>query len=199
MRFLYKYSKKVRHFINLILCFCIFYFQFQQTMRTLLAFIFLFLSFSISRAQNTSCACCTNSHAEFDFWVGNWEVTLPNGTKAGDNTIEKQHGGCVIKESWVSAAGNFTGTSFNFYNPRTDQWEQLWLDTAGTILKLKGNRQNNQMILRSEPVVQEDGTTMVQQITYTLHEDGSIRQLWEILQDEVAVNVAFDGLYKKKT
>jgi hypothetical protein len=167
-------------------------------MRKYYTAILLFISCAVLLAQNTSCACCTEAHSEFDFWVGNWEVTLPDGTKAGDNTIEKEHGGCVIKESWVSAAGNFTGTSFNFFNPNTNQWEQLWLDTAGTILKLRGKRLKNQMILRSEPLVQKDGTSIVQQITYTLHKDGSIRQLWEILQDEVAINVAFDGLYKKK-
>ena len=123
---------------------------------------------------------------------------MPNGTKAGENTIVKEHGGCVIKESWTNTNGNFTGTSFNYYNTTTEQWEQLWLDVAGTILKLKGKRVNNEMILRSDPSLQEDGTFQVQQISYTLNEDGSIRQLWELLQDEVSVSVLFDGLYKKK-
>jgi len=167
-------------------------------MRNILTGIILIFSITTLVAQNTPCACCTEAHSEFDFWLGNWDVTLPNGAKAGENTIAKEHGGCVLKESWTSANGNFTGTSFNFYNTKTEQWEQLWLDVAGTILKLKGKRVNNQMILRSDPAPQEDGTSLVQQISYTLNEDGSIRQLWEVLKDEVSVSVLFDGLYKKK-
>lgn len=104
----------------------------------------------------------------------------------------------MIKESWTSANGNFTGTSFNYYNSKTEQWEQLWLDVAGTILKLKGKRIKNQMILRSDPAPQEDGTSLIQQISYTLNEDGSIRQLWEVLQDEMSGRVLFDGVYRKK-
>ena len=167
-------------------------------MRNIITGIILVLSITTLVAQNAPCACCTEAHTQFDFWLGEWEVSLPNGTKAGENTIVKEHGGCVIKESWTNTNGNFTGTSFNYYNTTTEQWEQLWLDVAGTILKLKGKRVNNEMILRSDPSLQEDGTSQVQQITYTLNEDGSIRQLWELLQDEVSVNVLFDGLYKKK-
>jgi hypothetical protein len=167
-------------------------------MKRLLTGIVFLLSITTIVAQNAPCACCTEAHSNFDFWIGEWDVTLPNGAKAGENTIVKEQGGCVIKESWTSANGNFTGTSFNYYNTITEQWEQLWLDVAGTILKLKGKRVDNKMILRSDPALQEEGTSQVQQITYTLNEDGSIRQLWEVLQDEVSVSVLFDGLYKKK-
>lgn len=31
-------------------------------------------------AQNKPCNCCTEKHAEFDFWIGTWEVTNPDGT-----------------------------------------------------------------------------------------------------------------------
>ncbi len=167
-------------------------------MRNALTGIILLLSISTLIAQNAPCACCTDAHAEFDFWIGEWDVTLPNGDKAGENSIVKEQAGCVIKESWTSANGNFTGTSFNYYNEETAQWEQLWLDVAGTILKLKGKREGNQMILRSDPAPQEDGTSLVQQISYTLHEDGSIRQLWEVFKGDNSVNVLFDGVYRKK-
>jgi hypothetical protein len=167
-------------------------------MKKLLTGLVFLLSITILVAQNSPCACCTEAHTEFDFWIGEWEVTLPSGVKAGENTIIKEQAGCVLKESWKTANGNFTGTSFNYYNVRTREWEQLWLDVAGTILKLKGKRVANQMILRSDPVSQEDGSSQVQQITYTLNEDKSIRQLWEVLHDEVSVSILFDGLYTKK-
>jgi hypothetical protein len=161
-------------------------------------FFLLVLTTSQLTAQNTPCACCTEDHAAFDFWIGEWEVTLPNGAKAGENIIEKVQGGCVLRESWKAAGGNFTGTSYNYYNSGTGLWEQLWLDTSGTILKISGNRKGNQMILQTEPVINEDSSSTIQRITWTLAEDGTVRQQWELLRDGKAVQVLFDGLYTRK-
>lgn len=152
----------------------------------------------LSSAQNSNCACCTDDHKAFDFWLGAWEVTLPNGNKAGDNLIEKIQGGCVLRENWTGANGTFTGTSYNFYNPGTGLWEQLWLDASGTILKLKGQRTGDQMIMESEETVNEDKSISVQRITWTLLEDGNVRQVWEVLKDGVSAQVLFDGIYSRK-
>jgi len=165
------------------------------------AFLFLLGSLfitSICLGQAEQCPCCTEQHAAFDFWVGTWEVTLPNGNIAGFNTIEKQQDGCMLQENWSGANGQYTGTSLNFYNRNTTQWEQLWIDNSGNPLKLKGNRVNNQMILSSDPFTQADGELYINRITWTLNEDGTVRQLWEVLKDGTAVNVLFDGLYTKK-
>jgi len=81
------------------------------------------------------CKCCTSNHKAFDFWVGDWEVYLPNGNKAGENTILKIQNNCVLQENWKSANSTFSGTSFNFYNTKTENWEQLWIDNQGQHLK----------------------------------------------------------------
>lgn len=148
-------------------------------------------------AQNENCPCCTENHRAFDFWIGEWEVVNPNGSAAGFNRIEKIQGQCALQENWTSARAGFTGTSYNYYNQAEDRWEQLWIDNAGTQLKLYGNRTGNQMILSSEPFEREDGKAYVNRITWTANADGSVRQLWEVLQGEEVVQVAFDGLYKK--
>jgi len=72
-------------------------------------------------AQNSTCSCCTEKHSEFDFWVGSWNVTKPDGTPAGTNIIDKIQDNCILHENWTSAAGNFTGTSSNFYNSNIKQ------------------------------------------------------------------------------
>ncbi len=148
-------------------------------------------------AQEESCACCNENHKAFDFWIGTWEVTNPDGTAAGENTIVKSESNCVLRESWKSAKGGYTGTSTNFYNQTTGQWEQLWIDNTGAHLKLKGNRQGNQMILSSEEFINKDGDLNRNRITWTLNNDGTVRQLWEILKEEKVINIAFDGLYQR--
>ncbi|SHG16801.1 hypothetical protein [Flagellimonas flava] len=157
------------------------------------------LVFNLMLAQNqTSCKCCSDNHRAFDFWIGDWTVAnAKDGSPAGTSKISQVEGGCVIRENWTSAKSGFTGTSLNFYNATDKQWEQLWLDNTGAYLKLKGKRDGNQMILSSDPVAKDDGTTYVNRITWTTNEDGTVRQLWEILQGGEVVNTAFDGIYSK--
>ncbi|WP_411031370.1 hypothetical protein [Spongiimicrobium sp. 3-5] len=164
--------------------------------RYFMALAIIWCSYSLV-AQDTPCACCTDNHREFDFWVGTWEVTAPDGTLAGKNTIEIIQDGCVLKENWTSATGKSTGVSTNFFNSQTEQWEQLWLDNSGSYLKLQGSRAGNQMMLSSETFTHTDGKQYTNRITWTANEDGTVRQMWEVLQEGEVVSVAFDGLYKK--
>jgi len=155
-------------------------------------------SIQIISSQEKTCACCSDQHAAFDFWVGEWEVFTADGNVAGYNTITKIQDQCALKENWTSARGGFSGTSYNFYNQLSGQWEQLWIDNAGSQLKLYGNKLDNQMIMESKPFKRGDGDSYVNRITWTANTDGTVRQLWEILKGEEVVQVAFDGIYKKK-
>ena len=168
-------------------------------MKTLFLFLGSLLLVHSTMAQVEDCACCTKDHTAFDFWIGTWEVTLPNGTVAGTNTIVKEQDGCLLRENWTSANVQVTGTSLNFYNINTLQWEQVWIDNSGNPLKLKGNRIANQMILNSGPFKQEDGKEYRNRITWTVNKDRTVRQLWEVLDVQgTPVNILFDGLYSRK-
>lgn len=147
--------------------------------------------------ENSDCNCCSEAYHQFDFWLGKWEVKLADGSVAGENRIEITQGGCALRESWTSAREGFTGTSLNFYNPATGLWEQVWVDNSGTVLKLKGGRKGNQMILSSEALPGPDGREGVNRITWTLLEDGRVRQLWELIQGGNQPRVIFDGYYRK--
>ncbi len=167
-------------------------------MKLLYALIFLLFYTQTMKAQtNDNCNCCTEKHAEFDFWIGSWEVTNTKGDIVGTNSIDKIQDQCILRENWTSAQGNFTGTSNNFYNNKTNQWEQIWIDNQGGSLHLKGNRVANQMILRTDDAVNEAGESFYHRITWTLNLNGSVRQYWETITNNKGITVAFDGLYKK--
>ncbi len=154
---------------------------------------------ALAFSQSQTCNCCTENHDDFDFWIGEWSVkNSNNGTPAGTSKIEKIEGECVVKENWTSASAGYTGTSFNFYNQKTKQWEQLWLDNQGASLHLKGNRIENQMILKSDKEKNAQGQLFYHQITWTKNEDGTVQQKWETFTEGQDVVVAFDGLYSKK-
>ena len=166
-------------------------------MKILAIVITVILQVVTATAQDDICACCTEDHKAFDFWLGNWAVTNTDGSAAGQNTIVKDQDNCILRESWTSAAGGFTGSSTNFYNLISGEWEQLWIDNSGNHLKLKGKRIGNQMILSSDSYIRQDGKAYINRISWTANADGTVRQLWEVLHEGRVVNVAFDGLYTK--
>ncbi|MBT8114738.1 MAG: hypothetical protein KJP04_05135 [Arenicella sp.] len=149
-------------------------------------------------SQDKPVACSSSEHSQFDFWLGEWSVSTPDGKPAGVNSISKIEDGCAIRENWASASPGYTGTSYNFYNQREKHWEQLWLDNQGGFLKLSGKRKGRQMILQSAPVDNKQGVKVIQRITWTANEDGSVRQLWEVVAEGKENQVAFDGLYVSK-
>lgn len=166
-------------------------------MKLLLSILLFFCLSALVFAQENSCSCCTSNHNDFDFWIGEWQVINKDGSLAGTNIIQKIQDNCSLKENWISAKGNFTGTSFNFYNSTSNQWEQIWIDNQGGILHLKGSRKENQMILQSEESINKNGQPLYNRISWTLNDDGSVRQLWETITNNKDVTIAFDGLYKK--
>lgn len=159
-----------------------------------LLLIFPFLSFS----QNSECACCTSNHYQFDFWVGDWEVYNSHGEKLGENLIVKLEDNCIINENWTSVNGG-SGKSYNYYDPSTETWNQLWISNTGNILKLKGTASKNKMTLKSEITEGKKGK-YYNQITWTKNPDGSVNQSWEIYdQNGNLLNNIFQGIYKRKS
>ena len=54
------------------------------------------------------------------------------------------------------------------------------------------------MILSSEELINQKGEKYKNRITWTLNEDASVRQLWEVIQDNKVISTSFDGLYIKE-
>lgn len=133
---------------------------------------------------------------QFDFWVGEWTVTS-NGKPAGDNRISNLHGGCTLFEEYTAARGGYEGKSFNYYEPTDGKWHQVWVDNGGLRLHLAGGLTDGSMILSGSRKAGEQ--TVVDRITWTPNDDGTVRQLWESSTDDGGTwTVAFDGLYTRK-
>ena len=140
--------------------------------------------------------CGPESHL-FDFWIGEWEV-FSGDTKVGENSIKPILDGCVLQESWTGAKGS-KGTSLNYYNPKTKQWNQFWVWQNGTTLPmLTGQYKDNQMTLGGVES-KADGSKLHHRITWTKNPDGTVRQHWENCKDGKTWTTSFDGLYKKKS
>ncbi len=140
--------------------------------------------------------CATPDHRQFDFWLGDWEVTKPDGRVAGHNRISLIPGGCALREEWTGASRT-PGTSLNMFDTGARKWRQTWVDDGGTVLLLTGEFKNGKMVLEGESPV-GDGKTTRQRITWTPPSGGRVRQLWDSSADGGKTwKTEFDGTYAK--
>lgn len=144
-------------------------------------------------------ACSRPEHRQFDFWIGEWDVTLPDGRPAGTNRIGAIHGGCALREEWSGASGS-SGTSLNAYDPVGGRWHQTWVDNGGLLLRLEGGMKGEAMELEGA-TVGADGIRTLQRIRWTPlgGTPARVRQLWEASTDGGRTwTVVFDGMYRRR-
>lgn len=139
--------------------------------------------------------CEAPAHHQFDFWIGDWEVTTPDGQYAGKNSIKPILNGCALYESWTGKSG-YRGDSINFYDQTRKQWHQTWIDYAGNPLYGDGGLVDGNMVLSGHGF-DAKGNKITNRITWTPNDDGSVRQHWQTSVDGKEWTTVFDGLYKK--
>ena len=136
------------------------------------------------------------AYRAFDFWVGEWTVKNAAGKLVGSNSIGERLGGCMLFESWKGAGGS-TGESINYYDPQAKIWKQVWVDGRGGNITLAGNFEAPAMTLTGEHVY-PDGRREAIRGTWTLLDDGRVRQLFEQSKDEgKSWYTWFDGYYER--
>jgi hypothetical protein len=144
-------------------------------------------------------ACSGPEHRQFDFWIGDWEVTRPDGRPAGTNRVRSIHGGCALQEDWTGAGGS-TGTSLNAYDAATGRWHQTWVGNDGLLLRLEGTMTSGAMEL-SGVSRGANGAQTLQRIRWTplTGTPPRVRQLWESSADGGRTwTVVFDGMYRTR-
>ena len=136
----------------------------------------------------TTAPCQTPEHRQFDFWVGEWNVTTPDGRVAGTNRITSIAGGCALLEEWAGAKG-MTGKSLNIYDASRKVWHQTWVDSSGSLLQIEGSFSGAAMKMGNAS----------NRITWTPLDGGGVRQVWEQSKDGGKTwATVFDGRYSRK-
>ncbi len=152
---------------------------------------------NIGYSQEVGCADI-DGFSDFDFWVGEWQVFDSNsGNRAGENSIQKMEGGCMLLESWTSAGGG-TGTSMNYFNPVTKEWRQLWVSAGRYSIDIVGGLRGSSMVLEGS-IYNFAGAVWNFRGTWTPNSDGSVRQVFEQFNhDSEQWDPWFDGRYVRK-
>lgn len=172
-------------------------------MRKLFITATLCFLFSVSHAQGGPCSA-NPVYRQFDFWIGQWDVYGKKGKKAGDSKISLILDSCVILEEWTSTSApngvTYSGKSFNTYNSTSSQWQQTWVDNAGTTTEfLKGKYEDGKMIFETYPFQFSKDTMAIRKLTFFNLGTDKVRQLGEITKDNGATwSVEYDLEYRRK-
>ncbi|RMF76811.1 MAG: DUF1579 domain-containing protein [Acidobacteria bacterium] len=117
----------------------------------------------------------------FDFWVGTWDVLLPDGRRAGTNTIERVLDGCLLVETWRPERGG-GGRSISFFDRQDGRWHQVWVDAHGLVIRFVGARDGAAMRFEGRGLSPR-GEPARYRMSFTPQDDGSVLQEIDISTD----------------
>ncbi len=163
-------------------------------MRVAIALLAALIVFPLA-AQEPPAPCSSPEYRQFDFWVGEWEVTnalsQASGPQAGSR-ITLLHDGCAVHEEYENVGG-YEGSSLSYFDGRDGLWHQTWIDNQGTAVLFTGRLEGDSMVLGSQ-----DGEKLGR-MTWTPLPDGRVRQVWERSEDGgTSWTALFDGSYTRR-
>jgi len=140
-------------------------------------------------------------YRKLDFWLGHWDVfDVQDGSKGGENFIEKILDGCALVENWHELdPRGADGKSLFYYQPATRQWKQVWVTAMGPIKEKKLVEEMKDGGLRFQgEIPKPDGTSYLDRTTLTPLTGERVRQVIEISRDGGKTwQVTFDAEYRR--
>jgi hypothetical protein len=87
--------------------------------------------FGIGEKMPGSRGCQAAAYRQFDFWVGDWQVSgALGGAPTATSNVTSDLDGCVVLEHWRPFGGG-RGRSLNAYDASTGRWSQMWVAAGG--------------------------------------------------------------------
>ena len=118
---------------------------------------------------------------QFDFWLGEWDVTWSEDGRA-TNQIERILDGKIIQENFT--APDLHGISVSVYDPERKLWCQTWEDNNGTYLDFTGRFEDGKMILVRDAIVR--GEACKQRMVWYEIQPDQFEWNWERSDDDGA-------------
>lgn len=113
----------------------------------------------------------------FDFWVGDWELTWKDAkgnAVTGENNIVKILGDKVIQENFSDPINKYTGMSLSIFNPKTNTWNQTWVDSGGSHFNFTGKIIDGNPVFETEMVEKNQQRMVFKNIT-----ENGFNWIWE--------------------
>jgi len=151
-------------------------------------------------APQRPAGCTGAEHRQFDFWLGEWDVSPSGATSAivAESSITLTNQGCVIIEDWRPFA-TAHGHSLNMYDPATQSWHQTWMAASPLRTEYRGGFSDGVMsfeALTPLPGVPEGARS---RMNFQRIDDNTVRQWGEQLDAGAAEwTVTWDFTYRRR-
>lgn len=119
-----------------------------------------------------------NPQNQFDFWLGEWNVTWGEDGN-GTNHIERILDGKIIQENFT--APDLHGMSVSSFDPERGLWCQTWVDNNGTYLDFTGKFEDAKMILSRDAIIK--GQACKQRMVWYDIRENQLEWNWERSDD----------------
>lgn len=157
--------------------------------------------YSNAAAQANVKPCSTPEARQFDFWVGEWELTWSDGKgglTVGSNSVTQLFDGCAIQENFKDTTQSFFGMSVSMYSTLLNKWQQTWVDNQGAYLDFVGEFKDGKMVLERSFTTPKGKKISQRMIFYNITEN-EMDWNWEKSDDEGKTwTVAWKIHYKRK-
>src|SRR5215475_13479819 len=152
-----------------------------------------------AKKNQRPCAYSTENR-QFDFWVGEWDVSTTQGAvPSGTSKIELILGDCVVLENWKSLNSLYSGKSYNIYNSSLKRWEQYWVDNVGGNIFFHGQLKDGAMDYWTDDIPQTSGPALRRHLQFSQLGPDKVRQFSQGSTDSGKTwNVEYDFTYVRK-
>jgi hypothetical protein len=153
----------------------------------------------VATAERAFRPCLTRPESHlFDFWIGEWDVTTPQGQPAGKSSVQQILSQCVIFENWTDGQ-NGQGKSFNAYNAELGMWQQFWTDQYGRVTEYRQSEKTVDGGLRFTARTRMPRGPALVRMTFTPVDRNTVRQLGETSFDAVnSWQTSYDLYYHRR-
>ena len=147
-------------------------------------------------AETQGCASATESR-QFDFWLGDWNVTYPGATIPSSSQVSLDLGQCLLVESWHGGKGH-SGKNMFAYSSDDKKWHGMFADNQGRVHVFEGKVSSGDAeFFGRSPAA--DGQAVLNRIRVVRVGENEVQQTWEKSFDQGATwTVAFRGNYLRK-
>ena len=140
---------------------------------------------NVHAAQTQPPKGCDSPEArQFDFWVGDWDLTYDDAGKVGKshNHIARILDGCALLEEFRGPPGTpLEGRSLSTFDRLTHRWKQTWTDNTAAWLDFAGGFADGRMVLSRE--AGKDGKHFLQRMVWEEIRRDSLEWLWQRSDD----------------
>jgi hypothetical protein len=146
-----------------------------------LLFVLALLTAVDQRPSRGEVSPADSSRMEFDFWIGDWDLSWADGGK-GTNRISKRLDDRVVIEEFDGAPGTpLKGMSVSVFDTLLWKWRQVWVDNSGGYLDFIGGRVDGKMVLQRS--AEREGKPILQRMVWYGIARDSLEWNWERSED----------------